>query len=78
MNDRENARKSITEHLAEVENDNVLRSMCFVLGDFLVQDNGDERASYIASILQNIILCKELENLSKIYVVAKVYAESEA
>lgn len=77
MNEREKARKNIIKHLAEMENENVLRSMCFVLGDYAVSEDGEKRANYITAILQNVILCTEIENLKEIYIVAKFCAEFE-
>lgn len=78
MNDTEKARKSIIEHLAEIKNDNVLRSIILVMGDYAVSKDGDERANYITAILFSIIGCEKIENLIKIYTVAKTFAEIEA
>ena len=78
MNDREQARKSIIERLAEIENDNVLRSIVLVMGDYAVSKDGEKRANYITAILFSVVSCTEIENLSKIYSVAKALEEIEA
>ena len=78
MNDTEKARKSIIEHLAEIKNDNVLRSIILVMGDYAVSKDGDERANYITAILFSIIGCEKIENLIKIYTVSQTFAEIEA
>ena len=78
MNDTEKARKSIIEHLAEIKNDNVLRSIILVMGDYAVSKDGDERANYITAILFSIIGCEKIENLIKIYTVAQTFDEIEA
>lgn len=78
MSNVEQAKKSIIEKLAEIENENVLRSIIFVMGDYAVSKGGDERANYITAILFSIISCEKIENLSKIYTVAKTFAEIEA
>lgn len=78
MSDRENARKSILERVQKTENDNVLRSMVFILGDYEVNKDGEERANYIAAILLKIVGCAEIKNLRNIYTVAGTLAEIEA
>lgn len=78
MSDRERAKKSILERVGGIENDNVLRGIIFVMGDYAVRDNADERALYIAATLEEIITCNEIESLSKIYTFAKAFAEIEA
>lgn len=78
MSDREQKRKSILERVRKIENDNVLRSMCFVMGDYAVSKDGEERANYIAAILLKIVSCAEIENLAKLYSCAKAFSEIEA
>lgn len=78
MSDMKNARKSILERVQKTESDNVLRSMVFVLGDYEVSENGEERANYIAAILLKIVSCTEIKNLRNIYTVAGTLAEIEA
>ena len=78
MNDTEKARNSIMKHLTEINCDDVLRSIIFVMGDYVVCEDGEERAGYITAILRNIVSCGKTENLCKIYSVARTLAEIEA
>lgn len=78
MSDREQVRNSIIERLAEIKNDNVLRSIILVMGDYAVSENGEERANYITAILFSIIGCTEIKSLSKIYSFAKAFEKIEA
>lgn len=78
MNDRERARKSIIERLAEIENDDVLRSIILVMGDYVISKDGEKRANYITAILFSVVSCTEIKNLSKICLVAKAFENIEA
>lgn len=67
MSDREKAKKSIAEHVGEIENDNVLRSMIFVMGDYMVSDDGEERANYIMPIIRNLVCNADRKALECVY-----------
>lgn len=67
MSDREQAKKSIVEHVGAIENDNVLRSMIFVMGDYMVSDDGAERASYIMPIIRLLVCNADYKDLECVY-----------
>lgn len=67
MSDREKAKRSIVEHVGEIENDNVLRSMIFVMGDYMVSENPDERASYLTPILYRLVTMADCKTLQSVY-----------
>lgn len=77
MNETKQAKDSILKHIPNIDNDDVLRSVCLVVGDYMVCENGDERANYIASILLNIVRCENFQHLSNIYVFSKAVVEKE-
>ena len=78
MNNRERARKSIIKHLVEIEDDDVLRSIILIMGDYKLNENGEKRARCITEILFKIISCKKLETLDKIHIVARTFAGMDA
>lgn len=67
MSEREKAKKSIAEHVGEIENDNVLRSMIFVMGDYMVNEDGAERANYIMPIIRNLVCNADHKALECVY-----------
>lgn len=65
--DGEQARQRVIEKIQSLENENVLRSICFVLGDYGIDEKGEERAVYITAILAGIASTNDIELLSTIY-----------
>lgn len=61
------ARNSIIANVKEIENENVLRSMVLVMGDYVVNENGDERASYITPILYRLVANADCSILESVY-----------
>lgn len=73
MSDREQAKKSIVEHVGAIENDNVLRSMVFVMGDYMTSDDGEERASYIMLIIRLLVCNADHKALECVYSFVSAY-----
>lgn len=73
MSDREQAKKSIVEHVGAIENDNVLRSMVFVMGDYMVSDDGAERANYIMPIIRLLVCNADHKALECVYSFVSAY-----
>lgn len=67
MSGREQAKNSIIKNIPKIDNDNVLRSVVFVIGDYLVSEEKEERANYITPILYLLVNNCDLDGLKRIY-----------
>lgn len=61
------ARNSIIANVAEIENENVLRSIVLIMGDYAVNENPDERASYLTPILYRLVTMADCKTLQSVY-----------
>lgn len=61
------ARDAIIANMGKIENENVLRSIVLVMGDYTVNENGDERASYITPILYRLVARADCSILESVY-----------
>ena len=62
------ARNAIIANVADIENENVLRSIVLIMGDYAVRERevAEERANYITPILFRLVAkadCKTLEHI---------------
>lgn len=60
------ARNAIIKNVADIENENVLRSIALIMGDYVVSEDGTERANYITPIIFRLVTkadCKTLEHV---------------
>ncbi len=62
------ARNAIAANIGEIENENVLRSIVWVIGDYLAREDGDERASYLTPILYRLVTKADCNILESVYV----------
>lgn len=65
--DGKKARSAIIANVADIENENVLRSIFLILGDYKVRENADERADYITPILYRLVTSADCEILKKVF-----------
>lgn len=77
VRDRENARENIIRHIKEIEDENVLRSVVFILGDYMVSNDGEDRAKYITAITYNLAAKCDTRDLALIYAFANGFCEKE-
>lgn len=75
--DRENARENIIRHIREIEDDNVLRSIVFILGDYVVSNDGENRAKYITAITYNLAANCDMRDLALICAFANEICKKE-
>lgn len=61
------ARSAIIENVAGIENENVLRSIALIMGDYVVSEDGTERANYITPIIFRIVAKADLNTLEHIF-----------
>lgn len=61
------ARNIIIANVRQIENENVLRSMVLVMGDYAVNEDGDERASYLTLILYRLATKADCSILESVY-----------
>lgn len=61
------ARKAIISNVVEIENENVLRSMILIMGDYKVSENADERAGYLTLILYRLVTIANCKVLRHVY-----------
>lgn len=60
-------RNAIISNIAEIENENVLRSMILIMGDYKVNENADERAGYLTPILYRLVTMADCKILRHVY-----------
>lgn len=61
------ARDIIIANMERIENENVLRSIVLIIGDYLVSEDADERASYLTPILYRLVTKADCNILESVY-----------